>query len=279
MTNYGTDATVHAGRKPVTLANLKGRRDSGEKIVMLTCYDASFSALLDQCGVDILLIGDSLGMVLQGHDSTLPVSLEQMAYHVACVARAKPKAWVLADMPFASYQESPQQAYANAAQLMAAGAQMVKLEGGAWLAPTVEFLTQRGIPVCAHLGLTPQSVHALGGYRVQGRNQAAADQLIADARCLESSGADMVLVELIPTPLGKRLTESLHVPTIGIGAGPHTTGQVLVLHDMLNVTPGKKARFVKNYLQGAGSIQEAVTRYVLEVRSGAYPQPEHGFDS
>ncbi len=279
MTNYGTDATVHAGRKPVTLANLKGRRDSGEKIVMLTCYDASFSALLDQCGVDILLIGDSLGMVLQGHDSTLPVSLEQMAYHVACVARAKPKAWVLADMPFASYQESPQQAYANAAQLMAAGAQMVKLEGGAWLAPTVEFLTQRGIPVCAHLGLTPQSVHALGGYRVQGRNQAAADQLIADARCLESSGADMVLVELIPTPLGKRLTESLHVPTIGIGAGPHTTGQVLVLHDILNVTPGKKARFVKNYLQGAGSIQEAVTRYVLEVRSGAYPQPEHGFDS
>lgn len=279
MTNYGTDATVHAGRKPVTLANLKGRRDSGEKIVMLTCYDASFSALLDQCGVDILLIGDSLGMVLQGHDSTLPVSLEQMAYHVACVARAKPKAWVLADMPFASYQESPQQAYANAAQLMAAGAQMVKLEGGAWLAPTVEFLTQRGIPVCAHLGLTPQSVHALGGYRVQGRNQAAADQLIADARCLESSGADMVLVELIPTPLGKRLTESLRVPTIGIGAGPHTTGQVLVLHDILNVTPGKKARFVKNYLQGAGSIQEAVTRYVLEVRSGAYPQPEHGFDS
>jgi 3-methyl-2-oxobutanoate hydroxymethyltransferase len=279
MTNYGTDASTAAGRKPVTLANLKSRRESGEKIVMLTCYDASFAALLDHCGVDVLLIGDSLGMVLQGHDSTLPVTIEQMAYHVACVARAKPKAWVLADMPFASYQESPQQAYANAAQLMAAGAQMVKLEGGAWLAPTVEFLTQRGIPVCAHLGLTPQSVHALGGYRVQGRNSQAADQLINDAKVLEASGADMVLVELIPTPLGKRLTESLQVPTIGIGAGPHLTGQVLVLHDILDVTPGKKARFVKNYLQGAGSIEEAVSRFVAEVRSGAYPQPQHGFDT
>ncbi len=282
MTNYGTNesaASAQAGRKPVTLANLKGRRETGEKIVMLTCYDASFSSLLDQCGVDILLIGDSLGMVLQGHDSTLPVTIEQMAYHVGCVARAKPKAWVLADMPFASYQESPQQAYANAAKLMAAGAQMVKIEGGAWLAPTVEFLTTRSIPVCAHLGLTPQSVHALGGYRVQGRDSAAAEKLIADAKLLESSGADMVLVELIPTPLGKRLTESLKVPTIGIGAGPHLTGQVLVLHDILDVTPGKKARFVKNYLQGAGSIQEAVSRFVTEVRSGAYPQPQHGFDA
>jgi 3-methyl-2-oxobutanoate hydroxymethyltransferase len=279
MTNYGTNTHTETGRKSVTLANLKARRETGEKIVMLTCYDASFSALLDQCGVDILLIGDSLGMVLQGHDSTLPVTIEQMAYHVACVARAKPKAWVLADMPFASYQESPQQAYANAATLMAAGAQMVKLEGGAWLASTVDFLTKRSIPVCAHLGLTPQSVHALGGYRVQGRNQAAADQLIADAKLLQASGADMVLVELIPTPLGKRLTESLQVPTIGIGAGPHLTGQVLVLHDILDVTPGKKARFVKNYLQGAGSIQEAVSRFVTEVRSGAYPQPEHGFES
>lgn len=279
MTNYGTNAAQDSGRKPVTLASLKARRDVGEKITMLTCYDASFAALLDQCGVDVLLIGDSLGMVLQGHDSTLPVSIEQMAYHVACVARAKPKAWVLADMPFASYQESPQQAYANAAQLMVAGAQMVKLEGGAWLAPTVEFLTKRGIPVCAHLGLTPQSVHALGGYRVQGRDSAAADQLIADAKLLEANGADMVLVELIPTPLGKRLTESLKVPTIGIGAGPHLSGQVLVLHDILDVTPGKKARFVKNYLHGASSIQEAVSRFVAEVKSGAYPKPEHGFDT
>jgi 3-methyl-2-oxobutanoate hydroxymethyltransferase len=182
-------------------------------------------------------------------------------------------------MPFGSYQESPEQAYSNAASLVAAGAQMVKLEGGAWLAPTVKFLTDRGIPVCAHLGLTPQSVHALGGYRVQGRDQAAADQLITDAKLLQSHGADMVLVELIPTPLGKRLEEELTVPTIGIGAGPHTTGQVLVLHDILDVSPGKKARFVKNYLREAGTIQGAVERFVAEVKSGAYPGPEHGFDS
>ncbi|MBU3725029.1 MAG: 3-methyl-2-oxobutanoate hydroxymethyltransferase [Burkholderiaceae bacterium] len=282
MANYGIDSEKSASgaaRKAVTLRDLKARKTSGERIVMLTCYDASFSQVLDDCGVDVLLIGDSLGMVLQGHASTLPVTMDQIVYHTECVARPKPKAWVLADMPFGSYQESPAQAYANAARLMAAGAQMVKIEGGAWLAPTVEFLTQRGIPVCAHLGLTPQSVHQLGGYRVQGRDDAAAKQLIADAKLLQTSGADMVLVELIPTPLGRALTESLSVPTIGIGAGPHTTGQVLVLHDILDVTPGKKARFVKNYMAGAGSIREAISRYVAEVRSGAYPAPEHGFES
>ena len=282
MSNYGVnDSSKSAGaeRKAVNLIDLKSRRASGDRIVMLTCYDASFTRMLDDCGVDVLLIGDSLGMVLQGHSSTLPVTMDQMVYHTECVARAKPKAWILADMPFGSYQESPAQAYANAARLIAAGAQMVKIEGGGWLAPTVEFLTQRGIPVCAHLGLTPQSVHQLGGYRVQGRDQSAADQLIADAKQLEASGADMVLVELIPTPVGARLTESLKVPTIGIGAGPHMTGQVLVLHDILDVTPGKKARFAKNYMRGAGSIREAVSRYVQEVKSGAYPGPEHGFES
>ena len=286
MSNYGVnDSSKSAGaftgteRKAVNLIDLKSRRASGDRIVMLTCYDASFTRMLDDCGVDVLLIGDSLGMVLQGHSSTLPVTMDQMVYHTECVARAKPKAWILADMPFGSYQESPAQAYANAARLIAAGAQMVKIEGGGWLAPTVEFLTQRGISVCAHLGLTPQSVHQLGGYRVQGRDQSAADQLIADAKRLEASGADMVLVELIPTPLGARLTESLSVPTIGIGAGPHMTGQVLVLHDILDVTPGKKARFAKNYMRGAGSIREAVSRYVQEVKSGAYPGPEHGFES
>ena len=286
MSNYGVnDSSESAGaftgteRKAVNLIDLKSRRASGDRIVMLTCYDASFTRMLDDCGVDVLLIGDSLGMVLQGHSSTLPVTMDQMAYHTECVARAKPKAWILADMPFGSYQGSPAQAYANAARLIAAGAQMVKIEGGGWLAPTVEFLTQRGISVCAHLGLTPQSVHQLGGYRVQGRDQPAADQLIADAKLLEVSGADMVLVELIPTPVGARLTESLSVPTIGIGAGPHMTGQVLVLHDILDVTPGKKARFAKNYMRGAGSIREAVSRYVQEVKSGAYPGPEHGFES
>jgi len=276
MTNYATESST---RKAVSLMDLKSRRQSGSRIAMLTCYDASFARLLDDCGVDVLLIGDSLGMVLQGHDSTLPVTMDQMVYHTECVARTKPRAWVLADMPFASYQQSPQQAYENAARLMAAGAQMVKLEGGAWLAPTVKFLTERGVPVCAHLGLTPQSVHSLGGYRVQGRDAAGADQLVADAVLLESCGADMVLVELIPTPLGKRLTETLKVPTIGIGAGPHTTGQVLVLHDMLDVTSGKKARFVKNYLQATGSVQAAVACFVTEVKSGAYPAPEHGFES
>ena len=276
MTNYATESST---RKAVSLMDLKSRRQSGNRIAMLTCYDASFARLLDDCGVDVLLIGDSLGMVLQGHDSTLPVTIDQMVYHTECVARTKPRAWVLADMPFASYQQSPQQAYENAARLMAAGAQMVKLEGGAWLASTVKFLTERGVPVCAHLGLTPQSVHSLGGYRVQGRDAAGADQLLADAVLLESCGADMVLVELIPTPLGKRLTETLKVPTIGIGAGPHTTGQVLVLHDMLDVTSGKKARFVKNYLQATGSVQAAVACFVTEVKSGAYPAPEHGFES
>jgi 3-methyl-2-oxobutanoate hydroxymethyltransferase len=282
VANYGTnpDVSVASGavRKAVTLRDLKSRRQTGERIVMLTCYDASFSRLLDDCGVDVLLIGDSLGMVLQGHSSTLPVTMDQVVYHVESVARPGPKAWIVADMPFGSYQESPAQAYANAARLMAAGAQMVKIEGGAWLAPTVAFLAERSIPVCAHLGLTPQSVHALGGYRVQGRDQEAAGRLIAEAKTLEASGADIVLVELIPSPLGRRLTESLMVPTIGIGAGPYTTGQVLVLHDILDVTPGKKARFAKNYLAGAGSIVEAIKRYVAEVRSGAYPGPEHGFD-
>lgn len=277
MGNYGVDA--EQSRKAVTLHDLKSRRASGNRIAMLTAYDASFAQLLDDCGVDVLLIGDSLGMVIQGYDSTLPVSVDEMVYHTQCVARVKPKAWVIADMPFGSYQESPEQAYANAAALISAGAQMVKIEGGAWLAPTVEFLTTRGISVCAHLGLTPQSVHSLGGYRVQGRGVAQADQLIADAKQLEASGADMVLVELIPTPLGARLTETLCVPTIGIGAGPHMTGQVLVLHDILDVSAGKKARFVKNYLQGTGSIREAITQFVAEVKSGAYPKPEHGFDS
>jgi 3-methyl-2-oxobutanoate hydroxymethyltransferase len=282
MASYGVDSSA---RKAVTLLDLKSRKSlrkaggAQNPIAMLTCYDASFATLLDQAGVDVLLIGDSLGMVLQGHDSTMPVTMDQMIYHTECVARAKTKAWVLADMPFGSYQESPDMAYRNAARLIAAGAQMVKIEGGAWLAPTVRFLADRGIPVCAHLGLTPQSVHALGGYRVQGRDQASADQLIADAKLLEAHGADMVLVELIPTPLGQRLEEELTVPTIGIGAGPYTTGQVLVLHDILDVSTGKKARFVKNYLREAGTIQGAAERFVAEVKSGAYPGPEHGFDA
>ena len=191
MAIYGAGAEQSGDvRKSVTLRDLMSRKQAGDKIVMLTCYDASFSRLLDACGVDVLLIGDSLGMVLQGHDSTLTVSMDQLVYHTECVARPRPKAWIVADMPFGSYQESPAQAYANAARLMAAGAQMVKLEGGGWLAPTVRFLSERGVPVCAHLGLLPQSVHALGGYRVQGRDRVAAEQLIADALLLEATARE-----------------------------------------------------------------------------------------
>ena len=269
--------SVHVeDRKSVSLLTLQDMRARGERIAMLTCYDHCFARLLDEAGVDMLLVGDSLGMVLQGHASTLPVTLADMVYHTRAVASARPKAMVVADMPFASYQSSPAQAFESAAALMAAGAQMVKIEGGAWLVPTVEFVRARGIPVCAHLGLTPQSVHALGGYRVQGRGEAG-ERLIEEALALQNAGADVVLVELTPSPLGQRLSAALTVPTIGIGAGPHTSGQVLVLHDMLDLTPGKKARFVKNYLQQGGSVQAALRAYVEEVKSGAYPQPQHGF--
>ena len=265
-------------RKPFGIRQLRAARAKGEQLTMLTCYDASFAAVSCEAGVDMLLVGDSLGMVVQGHTSTLPVSLEDIRYHTACVARAAPSSMIIADMPFASYQVSPEQAFQNAAVLMQAGAQMVKLEGGAWLAPTVAFLTQRGIPVCAHLGLTPQSVHTLGGYMVQGRG-AAGDALISDAKQLEQAGAEIVLVELIPSPLAARLTASLTAPTIGIGAGPDVTGQVLVVYDILNVTPGRKARFVKNYLALTGDIQAAISLFVSEVKSRAYPGPEHGFES
>ncbi len=265
-------------RKSFGIRQLRAARAKGERLTMLTCYDASFAAVSCEAGIDMLLVGDSLGMVIQGHTSTLPVSLEDIRYHTACVARAAPSSMIIADMPFASYQSSAEQAFRNAALLMQAGAQMVKLEGGAWLASTVAFLTQRGIPVCAHLGLTPQSVNTLGGYTVQGRG-AAGQALIADAKQLEQAGAEIVLLELIPSPLGAQLTSSLTVPTIGIGAGPDLSGQVLVVYDILNLTPGRKARFVKNYLAETGDIAAALSLFVSEVRSGVYPGPEHGFDS
>ena len=281
MTAYASNeppAGQAAVRKAFGIRQLRAARAKGRRLTMLTCYDASFATVSCEAGVDMLLVGDSLGMVIQGHTSTLPVSLDDICYHTACVARAAPSSMIIADMPFASYQASAEQAFQNAALLMQAGAQMVKLEGGAWLAPTVSFLTQRGIPVCAHLGLTPQSVHTLGGYMVQGRG-AAGEALVADARLLEKAGADMVLVELIPSPLAAQLTAALTVPTIGIGAGPHVTGQVLVVYDILNLTPGRKARFVKNYLSQTSDIQAAIALFVSEVNSGAYPGPEHGFES
>ena len=260
-----------------TLTQLQTMRSKDEKIAVLTCYDASFATLLEAQGVDILLVGDSLGMVLQGHETTLPVTLENMVYHTACVARGSKQAFILSDMPFGTFQISPQETFAHTAQLMVAGAQMVKLEGGAAMVETVRFLTERGIPVCGHIGLTPQSVHQLGGYRVQGKESAAAQKLLQDAMALEQAGAGMMLLEAIPALLAAEITAALSIPTIGIGAGAACSGQVLVLHDMLDIYPGKKVRFVKNYMLGAGSIAEAVGRYVAEVKSGAFPGAEHSF--
>ena len=262
----------------ITLSNLHKMMREGEKITMLTCYDASFASLLDGAGVDTLLIGDSLGNVLQGHESTLPVTLRDIVYHTACVARGAKNAFIVGDMPFGTFQISPQEAFRNAAEIMAAGAQMVKIEGGRPMLETIAFLTERGIPVCGHLGLTPQSVHQLGGYKVQGKAEDDAQRLLDDARILEEAGAGMIVLEAIPASLATQVTAAAKVPTIGIGAGVDCHGQVLVLHDMLDVYPGKKAKFVKNFMKAAaGSIQNAVALYVEEVRSGKFPGREHSF--
>jgi 3-methyl-2-oxobutanoate hydroxymethyltransferase len=225
----------------------------------------------------MLLVGDSLGMVIQGHDSTLPVTLEQVEYHVQCVARGSSRALVIADMPFGSFQESPQQAMRSCARAMAAGAQMVKLEGGAVMVETTRFLVERGIPVCAHIGLTPQSVNTLGGYRVQGKTDQTAAKLVQDARALEAAGAGIVLMEAMPAAVAKQVTDSLTVPTIGIGAGPDVGGQVLVVYDMLDIFPGRKARFVKNFMEGAPSVKAAIEAYVKAVKGKTFPAPEHCF--
>ncbi len=260
----------------VTLTTLKAMRERGEKIAVLTCYDASFARVLDGAEVDVLLVGDSLGMVIQGHISTLPVKLAEMAYHTRCVAAGTERAFIVADMPFGSYQPSPERAYTSAAELMAAGAHMVKLEGGAVMIDTVAFLTQRGIPVCAHLGLLPQSVNQLGGYKVQGREEAAAAQLLADARALEFAGAGVLLMEMVPASLAQAVTESLHIPTIGIGAGAGCSGQVLVLYDMLGIYP-RAPRFSKNFLAGSDSIEAATRAYVRAVKNGDFPTADHAF--
>ena len=274
-------ATTAAPAKPVatkavTVTTLGALRAAGEKITMLTCYDASFASLMDRCGVEVLLIGDSLGMVCNGHTSTLPVTVAEVAYHTAAVARGSKSAMIVADLPFGSYG-TPEAAFNNAVQLIQAGAHMVKLEGGAWLADTVRFLTDRAVPVCAHLGLTPQSVHQLGGYKVQGKTIESAEHLKADAKLLQSAGAAMLVLEAIPTALGKEVTDLLAIPTIGIGAGPDCSGQVLVMHDLLGVFPGHKARFVKNFMEGQTSIDAAVTSYVTAVKDGSFPAPEHCF--
>ena len=277
-TPYGTipPASPLPQRKPISLPRLAQLRAAGEKITMLTAYDATFSAVADAAGVETILVGDSLGRVRQGLPSTVGVILETVAYHTASVARglrrAQGTAWVVADLPYGSYQESAEQAMRSATVLMQAGAHMVKLEGGGWTAPIVRFLVERGIPVCAHLGLTPQTVHALGGYRVQGRGDEGAAQLRRHALQLQDMGASMLVLEMVPAELSARLTEELtHCHTIGIGAGNGTAGQVLVLHDMLGMNLGKMPKFVRNFMQETGSIKEAMAAYVRAVKDGSFP--------
>jgi 3-methyl-2-oxobutanoate hydroxymethyltransferase len=260
----------------VTINTLTTRKRNGEKFAVITTYDATFARAANAAGIEVILIGDSLGNVLQGHGSTVPVTVADMCYHTQCVARGNSDALLMADMPFASY-DNPASAVRNAAQLMQAGAHMVKLEGGTWLIETVRQLVRNGIPVCAHLGLLPQSVNVLGGYRVQGRDSAQARQLQEDALALQDAGASMVLMECVPTSVGRAVTEALQVPTIGIGAGPHTDSQVLVLHDMLGLNP-RPAKFVRNFMQGSASIQAALANYRQAVLDGSFPAPEHCFD-
>ena len=270
--------TYLASNKPITLPELGRMKLESQKIAMLTGYDASFAALEDRCGVDVILVGDSLGNVLQGKTSTLPVTMEQMVYHTECVGHMAQRAMCVADMPFGSYQESKEQALRNAVRLLAAGAEMVKLEGGEVMAGTVQFLVERGIPVCAHIGLTPQSVHALGGYRVQGRGEEAAARMKREAAALEQAGATLMVLEMVPADLAGEITRLLKAcATIGIGAGKECDGQVLVLHDMLGVYPGRKGRFVRNFMEGAASIDDAVTAYVRAVKDGSFPAPEHTY--
>ncbi len=276
MSGYLQDKQDNERRKPVTLPGLIKMRDAGEKITMLTVYDASFASLMDRCGVDMLLVGDSLGNVIQGRDTTLPVKLEHMAYHIECVARGNQTALLVADLPFGTYPD-PQTAYQSAVQLMQAGAQMIKIEGGAWLTETVQFLSQRGIPVFSHIGLTPQYVHQLGGFKVQGKSADAAERMKSEALLLQEAGAALFLLEAIPALLGKDLTQTLAVPTIGIGAGPDCSGQVLVMHDMLGVYPGKTARFVRNFMTDQPNIEAAIRAYVAAVKDLSFPAAEHCF--
>lgn len=263
--------------KRLSLTSLRRMKTQGEKIAVLTAYDASFSHVLEEAGVDVILVGDSLGMVVQGQESTVPVTVNDMIYHTANVVRGSTRAFVIADMPFMSYANADQ-AIANAARLMAeGGAQMVKLEGGEVVTDTVRQLSARGIPVCGHLGLLPQSVHRLGGYLVQGREQQAADTLRRDALALEKAGAEMLVLECVPAELGLDISRRLTIPVIGIGAGADCDGQVLVLYDMLGLTPGKRPRFSHDFLAESGSIQSAVSRYVQAVKSGDFPGEEHQY--
>lgn len=264
--------------KPITLLALREMKRRGEKIACLTAYDYSFASLLDNAGVDAVMVGDSLGMVMQGHDSTLPVSLAEVVYHSRCVARGARRALIIADMPFMSYQQSPAHAFAAAGRLLQkGGAHVVKLEGGEPMAETVRFLVERGVPVCGHLGLTPQSVNQLGGYRVQGREADTARKIRHDAKLLQQAGASLLVLEAVPAELAKTISKELEIPTIGIGAGADCDGQVLVLQDMLGIYPRPSPKFSKNFMQDAAGIEQAIKAYIAAVKSGAFPGPEHSY--
>jgi 3-methyl-2-oxobutanoate hydroxymethyltransferase len=266
-------------RKPVTVPGLHAMKAQGRRIVMLTAYDASLAWQLDAAGVDVALVGDSLGMVVQGHSSTLPVTLDHMVYHTAAVARGLSSALLVADMPFMADRDVAHALEAGARLVGEGGAAMVKIEGAAaHILEAIVALTARAIPVCAHLGLTPQSVHKFGGFRIQGREQEAADHIVAEALAVQAAGADLLVLEGVPTALGERVTAAVNIPVIGIGAGPHCDGQVLVIHDMLGITPGKRPKFSKDFLAGRDSVAAAIAAYAEDVRSGAFPAPEHCFN-
>lgn len=263
--------------RPVTLSDLRRMKEQGNKIASLTAYDASFASLEDRAGVDVVLVGDSLGMVVQGADTTVPVTVDDMVYHSRIVASGLYRPFLIADVPFLAYA-TKHQALESARRLMQEGrAQMVKFEGGQTQAATVEHLCARGVPVCGHIGLQPQLIHKLGGFRVQGREDAAARSMIDDAKALEEAGADLLVLECVPSGLGAEITANVSIPVIGIGAGPDTDGQILVIYDILNLAPGRKPRFVKDFMTGAGDIEAAVANYVGAVRDRSYPAPEHCF--
>ena len=266
-------------RKAVTVPSLRAMKAEGRRIVMLTAYDATFAAQLEMAGVDVALVGDSLGMVIQGHSSTLPVTLDHMVYHTSIVARGVSSTLLVADLPFMADRDVAHALEAGAQLVGESGAAMVKIEGASpHILGAISALVERAIPVCAHLGLTPQSVHKFGGFRIQGREQDAADRLVAQAEAVEAAGADLLVLEGIPTSLGERITRAVSIPTIGIGAGPHCDGQVLVIQDMLGITPGKRPKFSKDFLAGRDSVAAAIAAYAEDVRSGAFPAPEHCFD-
>jgi 3-methyl-2-oxobutanoate hydroxymethyltransferase len=270
---------MNADARPMTVPDLLAMKAAGRRIVMLTCYDAAFARLLEQAEVDVLLVGDSVNQVLAGQETTLSATLDQMIYHAASVRRGARRSLVFVDLPFLTYQVSPTEAIRNAGRvLQESGAHGVKLEGGRPMADTVQALVDRGIPVIGHLGLTPQSVHTLGGYRVQGRDVSTAERLLADARALEEAGACGIVLELLPAALAKRITAALTIPTIGIGAGAGCDGQVLVLHDMLGLNEMFNPKFLKRYAELGEAVRAAVRSYAAEVRDGTYPGPEHSFD-